>query len=162
MPTSDDAAVNTRELLREYLAEAGRGASAKLAQDLDVSRQTISGWSSGALPIHPRWYIRLAEALQVDHDDFINAGGKADLVEGLDYLEVLHRWNMLYPGSVDDPLPARVEERNEPAADDAFADLDVAASGVDLQKLRRADPDAYDEIMRLAREALDRANERDA
>ncbi len=40
-------------------------------------------------------------------------------------------------------------------------EIAIAASGVDLEELRRRDPEAYDQILGLARIALDRARDRD-
>ncbi|MCU1488312.1 MAG: hypothetical protein JWN67_5058 [Actinomycetia bacterium] len=53
------------------------------------------------------------------------------------------------------------EEEEQLLADAARAkDLRISADGVDLEELRHADPEAYDQLMGMARIALDRARQR--
>lgn len=53
----------------------------------------------------------------------------------------------------------RIREGREPYSA-AEQDIRLSASGVDLEELRLEDPESYEQIMGLARLALDRARER--
>lgn len=59
---------------------------------------------------------------------------------------------LLASGADPDELDYQPDPEPEP--------IQIAASGVDLEELRRVDPESYDQIIGMARIALDRARQR--
>lgn len=102
MPRSDDPDVATRTLLSTTLERTGRGSRAELARRIGATRQTVSAWANGTLAIHPRWYLRLAEALDLEPTAFIEAAGKGELIATLNYDDLVERWSLMYPDGHED------------------------------------------------------------
>lgn len=101
--------------MREAVLDAPRGTQAQLARDMNVSRQTVSSWLSGDLAIHPRWFLPLEEALQLDSFVFAKATGLSEAL-GLDdladdYERMVERWQLVFGTEDPDALPPRRENR---------------------------------------------------
>lgn len=115
MASSDPVAMAARDLLRDAVLDAPRGTQARIARELKVSKQTVSSWLSGDLPIHPKWFLKLESVLSMESWAFADVTGLAEalgLEELGDYELQLERWHLVFPTDDPDVLPPRAENRS--------------------------------------------------